>query len=67
MGAGRRLLEELGVTEEYLKSCSATSDLYSCKITAASVEWRKDFRAGVLRKAFIVYHYMYVKTLVLPK
>lgn len=51
MGAGRRMLEELGVTAEYLKSCSATSDLHSCKMTAASVE-RKGFQGRSAEKSF---------------
>lgn len=65
--SGRRMLQELGDTDVNLKICCAISDLRSCKITADLMEWREGSRAGVMRKAFIIYHSMHAGTLVFTK
>ena len=66
-GSGRRMLQELGDADVNLKVCCTISDLRSCKIVADLMAWREGPRAGVLRKAFIIYRSVQAGTLVFTK
>lgn len=46
------VLEDLRETTVYLESCSAISDLPSCKITANLMEWREGSQDRTAEKSF---------------